>query len=156
MTQGSTGSSRRTVLATGAAALVAAGCSDSNSSDTGATERSPAASAPASSPAAATSAAQSAMAQELTSTSDIPVGGGKVFAEHKIVVTQPKKGEFKAFSAVCTHQGCTVAKVADGTIDCPCHGSMFHIADGTVAQGPATHPLAPKKIEVAGNSIRLT
>ncbi|MFQ6143543.1 Rieske (2Fe-2S) protein [Streptomyces seoulensis] len=157
MTQGSTGStgsSRRTVLATGAAALVA-GCSDSNSADTGSTERSPAASAPVSS-AAATSAAPSAMAQELTRTSDIPVGGGKVFAEHKIVVTQPKKGEFKAFSAVCTHQGCTVAKVADGTIDCPCHGSMFHVADGSVAHGPATHPLAPKKIEVSGNSIRLT
>ncbi|MGW4272943.1 Rieske (2Fe-2S) protein [Streptomyces sp. SID10815] len=158
MTQGSTGStgsSRRTVLATGAAALVA-GCSDSNSADTGSTERSPAASAPVSSAAAATSAAPSAMAQELTRTSDIPVGGGKVFAEHKIVVTQPKKGEFKAFSAVCTHQGCTVAKVADGTIDCPCHGSMFHVADGSVAHGPATHPLAPKKIEVSGNSIRLT
>ncbi|MFD0393007.1 Rieske (2Fe-2S) protein [Streptomyces nogalater] len=64
---------------------------------------------------------------------DIPVGGGKVFADRKIVVTQPEKGRFKAFSAVCTHQGCTVSQVSDGTILCPCHTSRFHIADGSVA-----------------------
>ncbi|MFF9769235.1 Rieske (2Fe-2S) protein [Streptomyces sp. NPDC014636] len=91
----------------------------------------------------------------LARTGDIPEGGGKVFAEQKIVVTQPKKGDFKAFSAVCTHQGCTVSRVSDGTIDCPCHGSRFHIADGSVAHGPATRPLGKKSITVSGNSIHL-
>ncbi|MFI6603108.1 Rieske (2Fe-2S) protein [Nonomuraea sp. NPDC050536] len=87
--------------------------------------------------------------------SEIPVGGGKVFAGQKVVVTQPKSGEFKAFTAVCTHQGCTVATVADGTINCPCHGSKYNIADGSVAKGPANKPLAEKQIKVSGDEIAL-
>jgi Rieske Fe-S protein len=71
------------------------------------------------------------------------------------VVTQPKKGEFKAFSAICTHQGCTVNKVADGTIDCPCHGSKYRITDASVVHGPAPRPLPAKKITVKGKSIFL-
>jgi len=92
---------------------------------------------------------------DLAKTSDIPVGGGKVFKDQKVVVTQPVKGEFKAFSAVCTHQGCTVAKVADGTIDCPCHESRFSIADGAVKGGPAPRPLPAKEITVKGDTITL-
>ncbi|MYR59943.1 Rieske 2Fe-2S domain-containing protein [Streptomyces sp. SID625] len=91
----------------------------------------------------------------MTRTDDIPVGGGKIFKEQRVVVTQPEKGQFRAFSAVCTHQGCTVASVENGTIACPCHGSMFHAADGSVAHGPASRPLAAKEIKVEGNSIRL-
>ena len=41
---------------------------------------------------------------------EIPVGGGKVFEALKVVVTQPTAGDFKAFSAVCTHQACTVGR----------------------------------------------
>ncbi|MFE6668828.1 Rieske (2Fe-2S) protein [Streptomyces sp. NPDC057697] len=92
----------------------------------------------------------------LTRTADIPEGGGKVFADQGVVVTQPKAGEFKAFSSKCTHQGCTVASVADGTIDCPCHGSRFDAATGAVAHGPATRPLPTRKISVSGGSITLT
>ncbi|HEY7489480.1 MAG TPA: Rieske (2Fe-2S) protein [Streptosporangiaceae bacterium] len=88
-------------------------------------------------------------------TSDIPLDGGKVFADQKIVVTQPAQGEFKAFSAICTHQGCTVDAVKDGTIDCPCHGSKFKIADASVAAGPATKPLPPAQITVSGDEIKL-
>lgn len=88
-------------------------------------------------------------------TADIPVGGGKVFASEKIVVTQPTAGEFKAFSATCTHQGCTVGSVDGGTINCPCHGSKFNIADGAVAKGPATQPLPSKEIKVEGDQIAL-
>ena len=62
-------------------------------------------------------------------------------------------GQFKAFTAVCTHQGCIVATVANGTIDCPCHGSKFSAADGSVVNGPATSPLAPVTITVHGTSI---
>ncbi|MFD7691699.1 Rieske (2Fe-2S) protein [Streptomyces sp. NPDC059374] len=93
--------------------------------------------------------------QELTTTDAVPVGGGKIFADEKVVVTQPEEGQFKAFSAICTHQQCLVATVADGTIDCPCHGSKFKITDGSVANPPATRPLPPENIVVEGNSIRL-
>ncbi|MFL6053382.1 MAG: Rieske (2Fe-2S) protein [Actinoallomurus sp.] len=86
---------------------------------------------------------------------DIPVGGGKVFKDRKIVVTQPKKGEFEAFSAVCTHLGCTVDSVNGGTINCPCHGSKYKINDGSVANGPAPRPLARKAIKVKNGEIEL-
>ncbi|MFD8354232.1 Rieske (2Fe-2S) protein [Streptomyces coelicoflavus] len=93
--------------------------------------------------------------QELASTNDIPIAGGTVLTDRKIVVTQPAKGQFKAFSAVCTHQGCIVSDVRDGTIDCACHGSRFSAADGSVVRGPATKPLPGKEITVEGNSVRL-
>jgi Rieske Fe-S protein len=93
--------------------------------------------------------------EQLAATGDIPVGGGKVFAEKKVVVTQPVAGTFKAFSAVCTHQGCTVNKVSESTIDCPCHGSRFAIADGSVVGGPAKRPLAARQVAVSGDAILL-
>ena len=86
---------------------------------------------------------------------DIPVGGGKIYTAAKVVVTQPAKGEFKAFSAVCTHVGCLCNQVADGTIDCPCHGSKFKITDGSVVTGPAPAPLAAKTITVTDGKILL-
>ncbi|MFG3281210.1 Rieske (2Fe-2S) protein [Streptomyces sp. NPDC048111] len=88
-------------------------------------------------------------------TSDIPQGGGKVFAKEGVVVTQPAAGQFKAFSAKCTHQGCAVSSVSDGTINCPCHGSKFDVADGSVKGGPAPSPLPAAAISVEGGSIRL-
>ncbi|WP_308250672.1 Rieske (2Fe-2S) protein [Nonomuraea rhizosphaerae] len=91
----------------------------------------------------------------LGKTSDIPVGGGTVFKDQKVVVVQPTSGEFKAFSAVCTHQGCSVASVANGTIDCPCHGSKFKIEDGSVTAGPAKDPLPEQQIKVDGDQITL-
>ncbi|MFF8099984.1 Rieske (2Fe-2S) protein [Streptomyces sp. NPDC014986] len=91
----------------------------------------------------------------LASTADIPEGGGKVFADRKVVVTQPTAGEFKAFSATCTHQGCAVRSIADGLINCPCHNSNFSIADGSVKSGPANRPLPSVEITVSGDSISL-
>jgi Rieske Fe-S protein len=93
---------------------------------------------------------------ELGAAGDIPVGGGKVFADKQVVVTQPAPGTFAAFSAICTHQGCTVDTVANGTINCPCHGSKFKIADGSVANGPAAKALEKKKVTVANGKITLT
>jgi len=92
-------------------------------------------------------------ASPLTSTSDVPDGGGKIIDGPNIVITQPQAGSFKAFTAVCTHQGCIVSTVSGGTINCPCHGSKFSIKDGSVVNGPATAPLAPIAIKVEGTSI---
>ncbi|XVV34021.1 Rieske (2Fe-2S) protein [Streptomyces sp. CA-100214] len=91
----------------------------------------------------------------LAATADIPEGGGMVFADQKVVVTQPSKGEFKAFSATCTHQGCAVKSVSDGVINCPCHNSNFSITDGSVQSGPAPKPLPAVQITVSGDSIQL-
>lgn len=91
--------------------------------------------------------------KELAKTADIPEGGGKVIGD--VVVTQPKPGEFKAFSSKCTHRGCAVKGISDGIINCPCHNSQFSAADGSVKKGPATTPLAPASITVDGGSIKL-
>ncbi len=151
---------RRTVLAAGAAgaAALVVGCSEYGD------EGGASASEQQTSPADGTTepgttgsgTGEPPAGEELAKTADIPVGGGKVFADKKVVVTQPTSGQFKAFSAICTHQGCTVNKVADGTIDCPCHGSRFSVEDAAVEKGPATRPLPPKQITVSGDTILLT
>ena len=129
---------RRAALALGAAGLAAvAGCS-TYGGDSGSTSSAPA-----------------AAGGVLGAAADVPVGGGKIFADKQVVVTQPTQGTFAAFSAVCTHQGCTVDTVANGTINCPCHGSKFKIADGSVATGPASKPLPKKNVTVAGGQITL-
>ena len=92
----------------------------------------------------------------LATTDEVPVGGGTVFQKEKIVVTQPTEGDFKAFTAVCTHQGCTVGSVNGDTIQCNCHGSQYNAADGKVKKGPAPKPLAPKKVTVEGDKIIVT
>jgi Rieske Fe-S protein len=146
---------RRTVLlatgATGAVALVAA-CGGGGD-DNGSTSTS---SPTGRETAGRETAGRETAGRDLASTDEIPVGGGKIFKDEEVVVTQPEQGQFRAFSAICTHQRCTVASVADGTINCACHGSRFRIADGSVAGGPATRPLPAEKIAVEGNSVRLT
>lgn len=87
-----------------------------------------------------------------TTSADIPVGSGKIFPDAQTVITQPKKGQFRAFSAVCTHQGCIVNAVTN-TINCPCHGSKYSITDGSVVNPPATQPLAPKMIKISGDKL---
>jgi len=147
------GVDRRTVIRTagvvgagvvGAATLAACGSSDTST--------------PASTPAAgaATSAAGTMAPAGAIKAADIPVGGGTVYDVQKIVVTQPKAGEFKAFSAICTHKGCTVAKVENGTIDCACHGSKFNMTTGAVMAGPASSPLPAKAAKESGGSITVS
>jgi Rieske Fe-S protein len=86
---------------------------------------------------------------------DVPVGGGTILGEEKVVVTQPAEGQFKAFSAVCTHQGCPVQSISDGTIRCPCHGSEFSAEDGSVVAGPATAPLEALPVTRKGQELRV-
>jgi nitrite reductase/ring-hydroxylating ferredoxin subunit len=120
----------------------------------GSSEEKPAAGGESSSSAASSSApAEPAPGGgAIAKTADVPVGSGVIVDD--IVVTQPVAGEFKGFSSKCTHKGCAVNKVADGTIDCPCHGSKFNL-DGSVVKGPATEPLEAKQISVEGDSIVL-
>lgn len=94
-------------------------------------------------------------ADALASASDVPVGGCFVVAASKVVVTQPTEGDFKAFSAVCTHQGCLVESSSEGEIPCPCHASRFSLEDGSPVSGPASSPLEAVEISVDGDSISL-
>ena len=87
---------------------------------------------------------------------DVPVGGGTILKDAQVVLTQPSKGEFKAFSAICTHQGCLVGSVTDREIVCPCHGSRYSIATGEPLAGPAPSPLPAKKVSVHGGDVSVT
>jgi Rieske Fe-S protein len=91
----------------------------------------------------------------LGAASEIPVGGGKIYTTAKVVVTQPTRGQYNAFSAVCTHVGCIMSEVANGTIDCPCHGSEFKITTGAVVTGPAPAPLPRKQIKIVDGKVVL-
>jgi Rieske Fe-S protein len=149
---------RRTVLQVGgiaAVGLVAAACStgSESSSSSAATTAPPETPAPESAPASSAAAAGGAAVAQV---SDIPVGGGVILPDEAIVITQPNDGDVKAFSAICTHQGCLVSEVIDNEIICPCHGSRFSAADGAVITGPATQALPSAGIAVEGGSVVLS
>jgi len=140
-----------------AAALVA--CDDSD--DNAGTQVTPPATSTPETPSPTADETPSAEATEapnpklLAKPSDIPVGGGVVFAAKNVVVTQPEEGTFRGFSATCTHQGAKLNSVADGTIHYPRHGSAFSIKDGSVVNGPAAAPLPKQDLDVARNTISL-
>lgn len=90
---------------------------------------------------------------KLASTSDIPVNGGVILPDQKVVITQPTAGEFRAFTAVCTHQGFLVTSVDGGLITCSHHGSEYSATTGAVQQGPAPSALSPIKVTVRGGSV---
>ena len=157
--------SRRTLLrgATvgGIALPLLAACGGGNSSSSGSSgssgsSDSSSASDPTSSSDPSSSGGPSGSSGITVSASDVPVGGGTVLAKDKVVVVQPTKGNFKAYTAICTHQGCTVGKVEGGQIVCPCHGSHFSIKDGSPVSGPAPAPLAAKKVTVKGSQISVS
>lgn len=150
---------RRTVLRTTALGVAAAGigataaaCSSSNSMPQG----SNATTAQTTGNGAATgSGSGSGGGSTLATTSQVPVNGGFINQDVAVVVTQPSAGEYKAFTAVCTHAQCIVASVSDNVIQCNCHGSQYNAATGAVVRGPAPAPLAAKSIKVDGSNIVL-
>lgn len=154
-----TASTRRLVLL-GAGALgttaVLAACGTSNTNTNGtdfSNNPAPAGSAEAGggSTAGPGSTAGATGGSALASTADIPEGGGIISGD--LVITQPTAGTFKAFSKVCTHQGCDVSKVDGGQIICPCHGAHYSIATGQPTSGPAKKALAETKVKVDGDNI---
>jgi Rieske Fe-S protein len=98
-----------------------------------------------------TGEAQGGGADVLAAVADVPEGGGIIAGD--FVITQPTAGTFKAFSKVCTHQGCDVSKVDGGVIICPCHNSEFSIQNGTPQNGPARQKLPEKKVKVDGDNV---
>ncbi|MCT2593882.1 Rieske (2Fe-2S) protein [Streptomyces sp. N2-109] len=127
------GAARRTVLHGAAVAglgLTAAACSDDP--DDSATPTAPV---------------------SLGSSGSVPVGGAKLYREEKLVVAQPAEGDFRAFSAVCTHKGCVLSSVERTEGHCACHGSRFDVTSGEVLQGPATKPLPKVPVRAKGGEL---
>lgn len=152
---------RRTALAVGAAVtasatgLLVAGCSVTYEPLPAAPENTDAATPGSGGPVDSASPGPATTGVMLGPASDVPVGGGTVYDAEEIVVTQPDAGNYKAFSAICTHMRCLVSKVSDGTIYCPCHGSKFNITDGSVVLGPATVPLPARQVADDGGTLRM-
>ena len=117
---------------------------------------SPSASASESASPSASASSQAAPSGPSVATADVPTGGGVILGDADYVVTQPTKGTYKAFSKICTHQGCPVTKVEGGLIQCPCHGSEFSVEDGSVKQGPARKALAESATTVVGSKVYVT
>jgi Rieske Fe-S protein len=104
-------------------------------------------------PASTPSEVEGSAAPPLARLDDVPVGGGLVLAAARLVLTRPIAETVKAFSAVCTHAGCVVSDVADGTVNCACHGSRFAIEDGAPTAGPARTPLAPVGVILVDGAV---
>jgi Rieske Fe-S protein len=144
-------------VAAGGCVLAVAGCS-SYGDDAAAVVQQP--NAPAGdgatpNPEESGSGGAKASSKSIATVADVPVGGGLILKKQGVVLTQPTKGKIKAFSTTCTHAGCAVTKVDDGTINCACHGSKFAIEDGAVTDGPAPSPLETVKVKVKSKKVYL-
>jgi Rieske Fe-S protein len=134
---------RRNVLTTGAAiagaavGTVALAACGSSSSDAG------------------TPAKPAAAGQTLAALADIPVGqskSAKTADGQDVLISRPTETTAAAFSAICTHQGCTVAP-AGAELKCPCHGSVFDALTGAVKHGPAASPLPAVPVKVTNGQV---
>jgi nitrite reductase/ring-hydroxylating ferredoxin subunit len=88
-------------------------------------------------------------------TSDIPIGSGKKFDVEgvPILITQPRAGEFRGFSAVCTHAGFVMTNMANSEIKCDNHGALYSADDGSVISGPAPRALGKVTVTVEGDDV---
>jgi Rieske Fe-S protein len=140
---------RRAVIAAAAAlgATAACGPAATPSTDTAAASVAPPPTAPPTAPPREP--------RPVAPTGDIPIGGGRVYPDLRVVVTQPAPGEFRGFGIVCTHDSCELNAVKNGTINCPCHGSRYAITDGSVVRGPARTGLRKEKVAVQDDQVVL-
>ncbi|MGW4486050.1 Rieske (2Fe-2S) protein [Amycolatopsis sp. NPDC004368] len=87
---------------------------------------------------------------------DVPVGQAKSAKTpdgQDVIVAQPTAGTVNCFSAICTHQGCTVNPPQGAEIHCPCHGSVFDSLTGAVKNGPAEKPLPKVNVKVDNGQV---
>ena len=86
---------------------------------------------------------------------DIPIGSGKKFEVEgiPILITQPRAGEFRGVSAVCTHAGYVMNNVANSEIKCDNHGALYSADDGSVISGPAPRALGKVEVTVDGDDV---
>jgi nitrite reductase/ring-hydroxylating ferredoxin subunit len=93
-------------------------------------------------------------------TTDVKVGGAKLVVlpgtNVKVAITQPKKGVFKAFSPICTHQGAQLNGISGANLVCPQHGATFSTTTGAVTRGPAQKALKSYKVTLSGTSVKVT
>jgi nitrite reductase/ring-hydroxylating ferredoxin subunit len=93
-------------------------------------------------------------------TTDIKVGSAKIVTipktSIKVAITQPKKGVFKAFQPICTHQGATLNGISGTNLVCRQHGATFSIATGAATGGPTRKALKSYKVTVSGTSVKVT
>ncbi|MFE9017003.1 Rieske (2Fe-2S) protein [Streptomyces sp. NPDC007808] len=156
--QPASGPSRRTVVAAvGAAGLSVAltACGSDDGASGSSTEQGAAGGGASTATGGSSPGAGAGGGAALAKTADIPEGGGKVFSDEKVVVSQPAAGDFKAFSTICTHEKCPMTDLKEDTLTCACHGSQFSVLDGSVKKGPALKPLPARQISVSGDSITL-
>jgi Rieske Fe-S protein len=135
----------------GASALAACGGDSAGRSANGASEENK---------NAATAAGGKARAggREIAQISRVSAGSAVDFEDSgsPAVLVHLKNGNFVAYSAVCTHQGCTVA-YQDGQLACPCHGSIFDPSrGGAVVYGPAPSPLPRIPVKAQSGKIYRT
>ncbi len=108
---------------------------------------------PAGTTAANAYGAASDTGRRLVALADVPVGGGHIVTSPPVVVVRTSADNVVGFSAICTHQGCTVSSITKTTIDCPCHGSQFALMTGKVVAGPAPRPLPSVPVEVRDGQV---
>jgi Rieske Fe-S protein len=89
--------------------------------------------------------------------SDVPQDSALEFTDEatgqEAVLVHLENGDFAAYSAICTHRGCTVG-YSNGNLACPCHGSVFDPANGgAVVNGPAPQPLPEIPVEVRDGEV---
>lgn len=93
-------------------------------------------------------------------TTDVRVGGAKIVTlpgtSTRVVITQPKKGVFKAFSPICTHEGAPLSGISGTSLVCNSHGARFNTSTGAATAGPTRKALKAYKVTISKTSVRVT
>jgi nitrite reductase/ring-hydroxylating ferredoxin subunit len=108
-----------------------------------------------STPAPEEPSTSASIAVAVAKTTDIPIGSGKKFDVDgvQILITQPRAGEFRGFSAVCTHAGFVMSNMANSEIKCDNHGAVYSADDGSVLSGPAPRALGKVTVTIEGDEV---